>query len=295
MKDNFTHIETKNGKNQPDLSPYSNLEPPYKKNKDEVWQQLLTSMDNQDEKIRSLSLFSRQGIMPYAIAAMVAILIGIPLFMRFYSKTMETGYGEHASLILPDNSDVRLNAGTTVSYHPFWWRFSRELKMEGEAFFEVTKGESFTVISKLGETTVLGTSFNIYTRDDNYVVNCLTGKVKVSDFKDAVVILPDQKAELLKGKGLIVDENAMSNSAVSWINKEFVYTGESLMRVLSDIEIQFNVKINKPVNLLNDSLTYTGNFTGTQSAEKVLYFVLKPFGLSPLKTEDGVYELKYEN
>ena len=57
--------------------------------------------------------------------------------------------------------------------------FSRKVSLEGEAFFEVNPGKKFEVVSKFGKTIVLGTSFNIYSRNSSYQVTCMTGKVKV--------------------------------------------------------------------------------------------------------------------
>ena len=81
---------------------------------------------------------------------------------------------------LPDNSIVTLRGGSELSYAPYWWFADRSLQFEGEAFFDVEKGSSFTVQSDNGVTQVLGTSFSIYANDENYEVFCKTGKVKSS-------------------------------------------------------------------------------------------------------------------
>ncbi|MFB6317352.1 FecR family protein [Saccharicrinis sp. FJH54] len=285
----------KKGLNHPELEAFSGLKPPYTKSKDDVWAELSKAIDKQDAKIHTLRPAYRKNIFRYAVAAIIAIMIGLPAFMRFYTVKIYSEYGEHAEVLFPDDSKVNLNADTRLSYHPYWWKFSREVKMEGEAYFEVTKGNSFTVKSNMGETTVLGTSFNIYTRDNSYAVNCLTGSVKVSDYTSDVVIKPNQKAELEKQKGLVVYDNVAAQNAVSWINNEFVYTGTNLSKVINDLELQYNIHISYSKTLRVDTLTYTGSFDRSLSAENVLYFVFKPFGLKTIEKGQGEYEITNEN
>ena len=102
------------------------------------------------------------------------------------------------TVILPDGSIAQLNGSSTLKYHPYWWNISRNISLEGEAFFEVAKGSKFSVESKNGTTSVLGTSFNIYARSNQYEVVCVTGKVWVENATGEVstIITPNQKAVL---------------------------------------------------------------------------------------------------
>jgi ferric-dicitrate binding protein FerR (iron transport regulator) len=92
----------------------------------------------------------------WVVAAGIAILFGIAGFMRLYTKNINTTAGTHLLVMLPDKSTVNLNAESFISYKPYWWRFKREVEFEGEGLFEVEKGKKFSVISKLGTTTVVG-------------------------------------------------------------------------------------------------------------------------------------------
>ncbi|MDA3929761.1 MAG: FecR family protein, partial [Prolixibacteraceae bacterium] len=79
------------------------------------------------------------GYVRWAVAASLLVLLGIGTFMRFYKLSIETNAGEHQLVLLPDDSSVDLNAKSSISYKPYWWRFNREIKFEGEAYFEVEK------------------------------------------------------------------------------------------------------------------------------------------------------------
>jgi len=78
------------------------------------------------------------------------------------------------------------------------------------SIFNVKKGNSFNVVSSLGKTFVLGTSFNIFSREDKYRVACVTGKVKVISITNKQVILsPNYHAEIIKDGNIKVTKNIM--------------------------------------------------------------------------------------
>jgi ferric-dicitrate binding protein FerR (iron transport regulator) len=100
------------------------------------------------------------------IAAALLLLAGIFSLLRFYTTTKSCPAGQHLSYILPDGSSVEMNADSKITFHPLWYRFARKIDFEGEGYFEVKKSKKFEVVSESGTTEVLGTSFNIYSRDN---------------------------------------------------------------------------------------------------------------------------------
>jgi len=79
---------------------------------------------------------------------------------------------------LPDGSSVQINASTSFSFTED--KVERIAQLDGEAFFEVSKdGRPFTVNTPRGVVRVLGTSFNVYSREGVMRVSCTSGKVKV--------------------------------------------------------------------------------------------------------------------
>ena len=138
---------------------FSKVDIPYSETKAEIWNKLSDQIDLKERR-SSISLKPGKRYLWYATAACVSLIIGISIFIRFYSVEMNVPGGQHLATNLPDGSKVHLNAETRLSYKPYWWRFSRELKLEGEAFFKVNKGKKFSVRSEFGTTSVSGTSFN---------------------------------------------------------------------------------------------------------------------------------------
>lgn len=267
----------------------TNLKIPYTKSKDVVWAELTTKIDFKPQAIK-INLFTHPGFR-MAIAATLIILFGLAGVMRYITTSVETLPGEHQLVNLPDGSGVEMNAGSVLNYHPYWWKFERTLTFTGEAFFDVKKGIPFTVKSQRGITRVLGTSFTIYSRKDIYRVTCLTGKVKVMNFKtlNDVILDSNQKAELNQKNEFNVNKNIDLNTAKSWIDNKFIFTSTPISEVIEEIERQFDVSINGYEKFNNQ---YTGNFDRNQNIEQVLNLVCRPFGIEYQKINANEFELR---
>lgn len=270
---------------QDSLSIFEGAKIPWNRSSDEIWDGMQGDLNKSSEvvKINHSASFIR-----LAVAAAVVIILGIPSLMRFYTRTIESGAGEHQDVILPDGSSIALNAETTVKYHPLWWSISREIILDGEAYFEVEKGKDFVVKSDLASTAVLGTSFNIFSRGSRYEVTCLTGKVMVfaADEDSKVYLVPDQKA-VLENSGILKTKSLIeANESILWTENEFFFTSVSFDSVLEEIERQYGVIISSDIG---EDLIYTGNFSRMQDLETILDLVCKPFGIKFEKTKEETY------
>lgn len=281
MDDKNLHIDHLNGNK--DLFQTKG-EINWDKSKEDVWAEMESKLGlEKAEKTRTLW----PRYMQWSAAAVLFILVGLIGVVSTYTKSFEAQTGEHILAELPDGSTVDLNAGSTVIYYPLKWRFERKLKFEGEAYFKVEKGSNFRVESLNGTTQVLGTSFTIYSRDEQYRVTCLTGKVKVSvENAESVVLLPNNHAVKEEGK-LIVKKLFDKERALSWKNNYFDFDGRPLQEVIDEIERQYAVTI-KLDPKLNDR-NFGSNFSSQYDVEKVLDIVCKTMRLKFVKQSENVY------
>jgi len=248
----------------------------YSLSKDQVWERLLLQIRHSHAGSRKVIL--ENIFIRTAIAATLLLLVGISYFMRFYSKSVCSPAGQHLTIYLPDSSQVELNAQSKLSYHPYWYSFARTVTLDGEAFFNVKEGNRFKVESEKGETTVLGTSFNIYSRNSDYSVTCFTGKVTVvsAGKSERVLLNPNEQAFINKDGFLRFVQEVNSQVVKSWRENMFVFTGSSIISVLQEIERQYNVKI---VFKADSNLTYTGNFSKSMPENEVLDLVCTSLGI----------------
>jgi ferric-dicitrate binding protein FerR (iron transport regulator) len=233
---------------------------------------------------------TRSLVFLYAAAAVMVLLIGLTAFMRFHTTNLYAPPGQHVSKTLPDGSNAHLNAGTELSYHPHWWRFARVLELEGEAYFEVKKGNRFTVRSPQGATEVLGTSFNIYARGNKYRVHCLTGQIRVETEAGKIQILKPNQAISVSEKGeMEYQNNIKPQHAIAWTKNRFVYTAVPLREVFREMERQFDITIELDPGIKGE---YTGNFQRGSSPETLLKLIARPFGLEVKQIHQTKYRIK---
>ncbi len=283
MNDKNLHIEDDlSNSNFDDFFKKSEVD--YNKSKEDVWNQLAKDIDKKPIAKRKISMHTI-----ISMAAVILVLFSVYAFLKYYTLSVQSAKGQHLVYSLPDGSKVSLNAESTIKYHPYWWRFSRQIDFEGEAFFEVEKGSKFQVKSKAGKTIVLGTSFNIYSRKGNYNVDCMTGKVKVvSPEKFEVILTPSYSAEIQDNGQIYVSKFSEQIKTSEWINNMFSFTSVPLVKVLKEVERQFDIEIE--ANISTD-LIYTGHFSANRNIEETLDLLCKPFGLEFEKITERKYRL----
>ncbi len=272
-----------------EMDYFSISKPPFNKSKEKAWEEIISKVDSIDIKqIKENKRVSLNTKVFYGLAATLLILLGTVLMLRSYSTSEYCSNNEQLVFNLPDNSTVTLQSNSAITYYPFWWRFSRKVVLSGEASFNVQNGNEFVVSSPLGRTIVLGTSFNIFSRDYKYHVTCFTGSVKVISFSQQSVILnPDQRAEIIDGKIKVSKYFGEEDNNVPE-TEMFDFTSAPLSDVIKQIEVYYNVKISSSDDL---RYSYTGLFSKQKSIEESLYVVCKPYGLTFVVLSEKKYHI----
>lgn len=274
---------------------FSKLEFSYAKSKDDVWATLNDVLeDKPKERVapEKEAKVVRMNWVSMSIAASMVLMLSYGLFARFYTKTIKVEAGQFASHTLPDGSQVHLNAVSTIRYAPYWWKFNRKVTLEGEAFFEVEKGEKFSVHSDLGITEVLGTKFNVYARGLDYEVFCETGKVGVSnEYADRVVLMPGEFVSLNIEQPEKESAEEAKASILAWRNNEFNYNTTPMSKVFADLERQYDINI----ELAEDGFAtegYTGTMTRPETVEGALDAILAVYNWAYEKKGESTYLIK---
>lgn len=188
-------------------------------------------------KIRALSAAR------WRIAAGLAMLIAFAAWWTFSPNgvTIETEYAQTTSIDLPDGSAVNLNASSTLRYDEEKWDSERKVELEGEAFFNVVKGQKFSIETSTGTVEVLGTSFNVYSRDHRLDVACHTGKVRVIHNNQKVILQRGDRVTLKNG--LLVTSVFQVDPQKTWMSGYFLFENAQLDKVVQEIERQFGVTV----------------------------------------------------
>ncbi|WP_225036958.1 FecR family protein [Winogradskyella sp. SM1960] len=192
------------------------------------------------------------------IAAILVVMLGVGYALFFNNTTTySTAIAQTEVLNLPDDSEVILNAKSQLRFDKKDWEKNRNLDLDGEAFFKVTKGNKFTVHTDVGTIQVLGTQFNVKERDNYFEVQCYEGSVQVA-YKDKKTILtPGKTFRVVKGEQIVVKDFNSENPA--WLVQESSFDNVPLWQVIDELEIQYNMVIS--AESVNTSSLYSGSFT----------------------------------
>jgi transmembrane sensor len=246
-------------------------EPPFDRTQDEVWPHVEKRVDALPERPHGRMI----SLQKWGRAAAAAAVIGIGAFVFWpdsetYSRIIND-VGAHREIVLPDRSVVTLAVGSVLAYPEKW--NERSVELEGRAFFEVTKGSAFTVRTNAGLVEVLGTSFDVLSRESEFMVACHTGKVRVGVSDHSIELAPGQRARL--ESGTLIRETFFPESN-TWMKGEFTFENESLIKVFAGIEQCYGVEIRAEIA---ENRLYTGTFT-SENLEDALESVCLPMGLA---------------
>lgn len=226
----------------------------------------------------------------WSFAATVTLLIGLSISFIYWNDNpsevavppisycqIEVPANAQSKLILPDSTQVYLNRGTTIKYDAsFQNQAQREVFLNGEAYFEVTKNieKPFIVHAADLNIQVLGTKFNVssYHDEPNIKVSLVEGQVKVSmtsDKKDEIYLLPNEQAVYDKAKNSLSVKIIDASSQVAWTTGRLVFVNETLSHIFKTIEKKYDVQI-----LIQSQKTDTEYFSGNIDASLTLNEIL---------------------
>jgi transmembrane sensor len=225
------------------------------------------------------------------IAAAVILIAGLgyigTTFILGSTQSVQTASTEVKQVTLPDGSIAWLNHDSKLEYDKDFKGKTRNIRLNGEAFFEVVKNpeKPFVITSAHSVTTVLGTSFNLtaYDSTENVDLTVATGKVSfVSVNTHNEVIVKANEAATIMTRGEAVKTGEANMNEIAWQSKKLVFNDTPLPDVFKSLEHYFNVKI----TVTNPDISKCP-FTGTYNnptLEKVMDDISKALGLT--------YELK---
>ena len=238
---------------------------------------------------------------PWRIAAGILALFVLTLsayWVFSIPKKVEfvTSYGEKLEINLPDSSKVILNANSKLSYYDNWEKqTSREIMIEGEAFFDVlhkVDHQPFRVISSKGVAIeVLGTEFNVYNRSEETEVILNSGLVTLSfpvEDKEGKIVM--EPGDLVKFKDNKFQKERVNTSLyTSWkdniLNLDQTSLSDMVKMAKENYGVMIEVQNEEALNL-----TASGSMP-LADADSFLHQIALIFNVE-LKKENNKYLIK---
>ena len=237
----------------------------------------------------------------YRVAAAILLLVAVSSVLYFNlpivgehaqldtsSAVIETKYGERRTIVLPDESTVVLNGNSKLKYSKNWSGQIREVWIDGEGFFAVQHTKShqkFVVHTREGlSVEVLGTKFNVKSREHGSEVLLTEGKVKlnVDNTESPVYLNPGELAT--------VKENQLSKRVVegiqytSWVRSKLVFDKTPLNELAQILQDTYGLK----VSFQNEGLEQrqlSGEISSA-SADDILFAIAETFNIKVTKMDD---------
>ena len=192
------------------------------------------------------------------IAAVITIVfMGYYLLFLNSATTVESTFAQKIELTLPDNSEVTLNASSSISYVENQWKKQRAVELIGEAFFKVAKGSQFDVKTSSGVITVMGTQFNVKVRNNYFEVVCYEGLVAVKSANEEVKLPPNHIFRIVNNN--VLNDSIFVDTTPSWLANESSFMSIPFEQVVKEFERQYSVTIT--TNNVDLSQLFTGRFT----------------------------------
>lgn len=164
---------------------------------------------------------------------------------EFHLVTASKSKGE---FLLPDSTKVWLNANSSLTYDSNFAQNNRDVKLEGEAFFEVKRDEqmAFKVQMDRIEVEVLGTSFDArsYKHGATEEVVLVKGVVKIlGDRVNPIILRPHEKFTFNRNNAISTVETVVSHNYTTWFGEQLTFENTSLKDVFSQLERWYNIDI----------------------------------------------------
>ncbi len=232
------------------------------------------------DEARPKSKVSRIRPLYISITAAASILFIIGFF--FNKVEYVSGVGEQLQVSLPDGSVVRLNASSKLTRSRFFWESNKRVSLEGEAFFDIEKGDGFQVETQSGIVSVLGTEFNIRSRNINFELTCYEGKVSFNtpDLNTDVILTPGDK---IKWSGENLDKERKDEAKPDWMNGRSSFSNIDFDEVIAELEAQYGIEVVRTSSIIS------GHFTGSfvhDDLETALKTVFLPMGVDYVLSPD---------
>ncbi|RKD90309.1 FecR family protein [Mangrovibacterium diazotrophicum] len=217
--------------------------------------------------IKFLKVFQR--------VAAILILPIILLFTYYFFRTnsdLTTDYteiivprGQKSEMVMADGTHVWLNSDSRLKYPTNFLRSrDREVQLEGEAYFEVSKfkHEKFRVLMGRATVEVLGTRFNVkaYPDEQQIETSLLSGRVnlllKDGERSQKIAMLPGEKIDFNLDQNSLKKSGFNESNVVAWKDNHLVFADDSFDEVVRKIERWYNVQIQyDPAEMENEQLT----------------------------------------
>ncbi len=242
--------------------------------------QLYKKLD--EEKGKQNKILRMHRWMRYAAAIAVILVIGGGAGYWFYQSGTDqqmmvavANEGIVKEVVLPDGTKVWLNNSAILKYPREFSEKERNVHLEGEAYFEVTKNrhKPFTIQSDAMRVRVLGTRFNFKCDKRCRIAEAtlIEGEIEGKGNKEEgqIILAPGQRAELNKNNGRLTVKQVDAKMDAVWHDNLIPFQKADIFTITKALERFYDVKIILSPDIQSNK-TYSGVLKRKSDIESVL-------------------------
>ncbi|MRG45185.1 DUF4974 domain-containing protein [Chitinophaga sp. SYP-B3965] len=163
-------------------------------------------------------------------------------------NTLSTPKGRLFHLVLPDGSDVWLNAASAVTYPTSFSGKERVVTLKGEAYFDIKPDAAKPFSVRLADNTevkVLGTAFNINAYENEHVTatTLINGSVQINAGNNSSILKPGYQANVAHATPGIKVSRADTSQVLAWKNGIFNFEDADIQAVMKQLERWYDIEV----------------------------------------------------
>ena len=234
----------------------------------------LTPKQRPQLRVRNLMKYVAVFILLLGIGGIIYHQVDNNAVFQFQDEIVQTSMSSVKEILLPDSTRVWLNQSAIIRYPESFQADTREVFLEGEAYFEVSKDKTkpFIVHTDALQVKVLGTSFNLKCQEGSNIAEASliegTVEVKSKNSGGQIVLSPGQKAELDQVTGQLQVKQVNTKLDAVWHNGLIPFEQANLHDIAKTLERFYDVEIVLAPNI--DSCTYSGVIHRREGIDSVL-------------------------
>ncbi|MDR8393598.1 FecR domain-containing protein [Aliifodinibius sp. S!AR15-10] len=219
------------------------------------------------------------------------------------TREIVANHGQRIHLRLSDGTKVILNSGSRITTPNTFSDSTRNIRLEGEAFFDVATDSSrpFLIQAAHSVTEVLGTKFSVkaYSVDEEVQVVVQEGRVALwgrtgDDRFPGKEITRNQMGVIPQGKSPVVNEVKDMEKYLGWTEGKLVFSGDPLSQIETKLERWYDIRLDIDTGLGHADHRLTATFSDEQSLPEVLEAIALSLDLKYKKGKSGGTYIIYE-
>lgn len=261
---------------------------------------LLEDINIKDKRTKRIQLWKRY--IPLIAAATLLFFFSTAFFLYHTNNQVSEYYtlltDEHKSdFTMEDGTVITLNKNSRLTYSDKFGKNTRDVKLEGEAYFEVAKDpdKPFQVEMNGASIMVLGTHFNVKADadSDDITATLVEGSIRFEGAEQKIVMTPHQQLTFNRSTKKVDVKHVDTDIFTSWKDGLLKYKSISFAELIEELKNVYQVQIQiDDENLMKPTVMVSGTFSREQSIEQILKVISRSL---PIRwtNSNGVYYIQH--